>query len=551
MCGIFGGNPELLCDDPEGLLLHRGPDQQGRTMVSSGAQAPFMLGQTRLNVVYKGNVPTPMTRNGATVVFNGEIYNWRELRSDLETIGYDFETQTDTEVALYAYLEWGERCLDRFNGMFALAIWSGGELFIARDRIGKKPVFYTHAGGQFAFASELKCFRKLDFMEVQICENLEFYFDEYTPFQSIRSLKPGEFLKYSPESNRLTLQTWWHLPDGAADIHEEDEAVDGFLALFEDACRLRLAADVPVTVFLSGGTDSSLIQAVLGCDITYTVQFEEFRETIDESSLVKEFAADLGFDARIVVPSREDFLATLPEVARHIEYPVGSFSVYPLFCLARQMRQDGFVVAISGEGADELFNGYFRNELLLAEDDRIADDLRGPYGPLCSKYFGSGLARFCRMATRRGLGGVPALVDFLGHIWDDDASLSRNLRRVEASVFLQPLLTMADRMSMANSIEVRNPYLDYRLIEFSARLADNLRWRDGQGKWVVRRALRRLVGDDLGIVRRKIKHGLPTPANQWLFNKHTFDRREWNHILLGECLRQLGLSHSDVTTAGV
>src|SRR5262249_25069162 len=157
----------------------------------------------------------------------------------------------------------------------------------------------------------------------------------------------------------------------------------------------------------------------------------------------------------------------------------------------------------------ELFNGYFRNELLIREDQALEADFAGPYGTLCQRYFGTPLERFCRMASRQGLAGVPFLLEFFGPLWREERTLAQNLSFVETTIFLQPLLVMADRLSMGNSLEVRNPFLDYRIVEFSTRLADHLKFRDGQGKWLLRQALRRLVGPDLGIARRKIKHGLP------------------------------------------
>src|SRR5262245_26207682 len=247
MCGIFGGTPDLIASDAERLLLHRGPDQQGRLIVRLADGAPLVIGQTRLNVVYKEDVPTPMERDGAVIAFNGEVYNWSALRRELEGKGYRFSTPTDTEVVLCAYLEWGPACLERLNGMFALAIWHADRLFLARDRLGKKPLFYAHGPHGFAFASELKCFTELDFAEVPICQALEFYFDEYTPFRNVRSLKPGEYLVWTPRSNEVTRQTWWHFPEPEPDLDDEDRAVDEFLALFTDACAIRKVADVPVT----------------------------------------------------------------------------------------------------------------------------------------------------------------------------------------------------------------------------------------------------------------------------------------------------------------
>ncbi|HLK12255.1 MAG TPA: asparagine synthase (glutamine-hydrolyzing) [Candidatus Binatia bacterium] len=545
MCGIFGGTPELISRDAERLLHHRGPDQQGRVVVHAQDGAPLMIGQTRLNVVCKADVPTPMQRDGATIAFNGEIYNWRPLRRELEEKGWAFATPTDTEVVLCAYLEWGVECLERFNGMFAIAIWHDGRLFLARDRMGKKPLFYTHGPRGLGFASELKCFRNLDFAEVPICRALEFYFDEHTPFRNVRSVRPGEYLLYAPATNALGARRWWSFPAPVIEYAEEDaaRATEDFLALFTDACRLRMVADVPVTIFLSGGTDSSLIQAVLGCDVSYTVQFAEFEETINERQYVVEYARRRGFEPRIVTPTREDFLETFPDLARCIEFPVGSQSVLPLYCLARRARQDGFVVALSGEGADELFNGYYRNELLLREAESIAVDFDGPYGTLCRRYFGTPVERFCRMASRQGLAGVPFLLEWFEPRWSEERTFAQNLAFLESTVFLQPLLVMADRLSMGNSLEVRNPFLDHRIVEFSTRIADGLKFRDGQGKWLLRRALRELVGPDLGIVTRRIKHGLPAPVNQWLFKSSAFDRKDWNALLFGECLKQLARAH--------
>jgi asparagine synthase (glutamine-hydrolysing) len=543
MCGIFGGAAELISREAARLLHHRGPDQQGQAVVTAAGGRSLIMGQTRLSVVYKEDVPTPMTKGDATIAFNGEIYNWHDLRQALEARGHRFETPTDTEVVLAAYLEWGPACLERFNGMFAIAIWHDDKLFLARDRLGKKPLFYTHDGRGIGFASELKVLRHLDFAEVPICTALEFYFDEYTPFANVKSLRAGEYLLYDANANSVACKRWWTFPEHRTEITDPDQAVQQFLELFTDACRIRKVADVPVTIFLSGGVDSSLIQAVLKLDVSYTVQFQEFERTINERELVVEFAERHGFEPRMVVPTRDEFLSTFADLARHIEFPVGSFSVFPLFCLARAARRDGFVVALSGEGSDELFNGYYRNELLLREERDLAPDFSGPYGTLCSRYFGSPLERFCRMASRQGLQGVPLLLEYFRPLWRSSHSLAQNISLLETTVFMQPLLVMADRLSMGNSLEVRNPFLDYRIVEFSARLADDLKYRNGHGKWLLRQALKQLVGADLGISQRSIKHGLPAPVNQWLFKSSAFDRKDWNHVLLGECLKQLALVH--------
>jgi asparagine synthase (glutamine-hydrolysing) len=551
MCGIFGGTPGMIRANAAVLLRHRGPDQAGQVQVTTSQGQQLSLGQTRLSVVYKEDVATPMQRDGAVICFNGEIYNWRALRGELEAKGHQFFTPTDTEVVLAAFLEWGPACLERLNGMFALAIWHEERLFLARDRLGKKPLFYTHGRTGFGFASELKAMAQLDFAEVPICEALEFYFDEHTPFRNVKSVRPGEYLFYQPASNSIALTRWWSFPEYSPELRDAKVATRAFLELFEDACRIRRAADVPVTIFLSGGIDSSLIQAVLRLGVSYTVQFEEFADTINEKQYVDEFARHLGFEPRIVTPTRDEFLASFSDLARCMEFPVGSFSVLPLFCMARQARADGFVVALSGEGADELFNGYYRNELLLREEATLAPEFGGPYGTLCRRYFGSSLDRFCRMASRSGLSGLAELHELFEPRWRSDYSLAQNMSVIESTIFLQPLLVMADRLSMGNSLEVRNPFLDYRIVEFSSQLADELKFDGQQGKSILRRALTELVGPELGVVRRKIKHGLPAPVNQWLFNSSVFERKDWNHVLLGECLKQLALVHDTTNSKGV
>lgn len=543
MCGIFGGAPELVNEGVEALIRHRGPDQHGHVTVTASNGRQLLLGETRLNVVCKEDVPTPMLRGSSVIVFNGEIYNWTDIRRDLEAKGHTFTTRTDTEVALAAYIEWGPACLHRFNGMFALAIWHDDRLFLARDRLGKKPLFYTHTPAGLGFCSEIKGIRDLDFGQVPICEALEFYFDEHTPFRNVKSVRAGSYLLYDPSTNEATSRSWWTFPEPTNEIDDDEKAISKFIDVFSDACRIRKMADVPVTIFLSGGVDSSLIQAILRLDVSYTVQFAEFEATINERGYVLEFASKFGFEPRIVTPTRDDFFETFPDLARFIEFPVGSFSVLPLYCIARQARRDGFVVALSGEGADELFNGYYRNELLLREAERLEGDMSGPYANLCRRYFGTELERFCRMATRQGLAGIPQLVDFFTPRWSEARSFGQNLSLIEATVFMQPLLVMADRLSMGSSLEVRNPFLDHRVVELSTRLTDRMKFRNGQGKWILRQALRRLVGEDIGITKRSVKHGLPAPVNQWLFKSNAFDRKDWNNVLLGECLRQLVRAH--------
>lgn len=553
MCGIYGGHPELLAADAGGRLRHRGPDQQGHLDTVDAHGRAIRLGQTRLSIVDRHDVPVPLSLGDATIVYNGELYNWRALREQLEALGHRFTTQTDTEVVLAAYLEWGPACLERFNGMFAFAVHRGDTLFLARDRMGKKPLFTVQDhDGRFAFASEVKAFSNLAYRPDPAYERLEFYFDRATPFtaggQPVVSVCPGETLTVSLDTGEATRRTWWRMPEADATLEDDGEALRLFLELFTDACGLRKLADVPVTTFLSGGIDSSLIQAVVKSERTYTVHFEAFDGKIDERPYVRELAERLGFDAQVVMPTKDDLVEHLDTIARSIESPVGSFSLLPLFMLSRAARADGFEVGLSGEGADELFNGYHRTGVLLREEALIERESAGAYGPLARRYFGSGLERFARMASRDGLAGAVELAQLLRPRWREGAALSENISRVEAGVFLQPLLAMADRMSMANGLEMRNPFLDHRIVDLAFRLHPSMKFRDGQGKWLLRRALRELVGGDMGVVTRRDKHGLPAPINRWLFDDDGLGRKPWNALVAERAVTQLVASDAGRST---
>lgn len=540
MCGIFGGHPSRLVSGPSAAIRHRGPDQDGVCLIKDGLGRDFLFGMTRLSIVDKTPMNIPFHFDGYVIVFNGEIYNWKEIRRELEKRGYQFTTNTDTEVVLHAYREYGAACLTKFNGMFAIAIWHESKLFLARDRVGKKPLFFSRSTSEFAFSSEIKAFSGLTFDPVPICEKLEFYFNEHTPYRKIYSLRPGEWITWDSCANRVSSHIWWEFPKYTGCISDEKTALAEFIPLLQSACEMRRVADVPVTLFLSGGIDSSLIQAVLRLPVTFTVQFDEYSNKINELRYTSEYAQALKFENRIVKPTKQDFQSVLNRLARHIEYPVGSFSIYPLFCLGRAASEAGFKVALSGEGADELFNGYVRNQILIDERSRIEEYLMGDYRQLSQRYFGSDLERFTRMANRHEARNDQELLDLFNSYWNHHVPMHHNIAAVEARVFMQPLLVMADRMSMANSIEVRNPFLDYRIIEFSAKLAPKLRYRDGQGKYLLRLALKELVGHlNLGITNRHVKHGLPAPVNQWMLNTDGFDRSAWNQMVMSECLKQL------------
>jgi asparagine synthase (glutamine-hydrolysing) len=540
MCGVLGGVNTRFDASSVELLRHRGPDQTDLVQERLDDARTLTFGQTRLNVVDRRDIKLPIRRHGATILFNGEIYNWLELRKELEDLGSSFETRTDTEVALAAYQQWGTGCLSRFNGMFALAIWDGRRFFCARDRMGKKPLFYRLSRGCFEFASEIKAFSDLSFVGNEIFDLLEFCPNEHTIYRDIFGLKPGHYLLYDPSCGTLETASYWDIPHHAGDrISSRRAAVDRFIELLEDSVRLRTRADVPITLFLSGGIDSSLLAALARPTEAYTCQFSEFASTINEEDYARDLASRLGIQLHVVRPTREEFVCDLPKLAYHLEMPTGSFSVFPLYCLAKAARQDGYKVVLSGEGSDELFGGYARNEFLLAHTLDASDHRVAQYMSMLRRFEGSDLDRFCRMASRSGLQGAALLRSYLSSLWSGQKSMVDNMCYVEARVFLQPLLQMADRMTMANSLEARNPFLDHRIVEFAFMLDDSLKFRDGVGKWIVKAAADKVLPAGSLALARTVKHGLPTPVNLWVQGSHSFDRKYWNALMTAECIKSL------------
>ncbi|UCC30772.1 MAG: asparagine synthase (glutamine-hydrolyzing) [Phycisphaerales bacterium] len=549
MCGILGGiNTDFDGQTPD-RLRHRGPDQARLVTEEVPGHGTITLGQTRLNIVDRCDIDLPVRVGDNTILFNGEIYNHPELRTELKQLGWTFQTKTDTEVALVSYLQWGPECLDRFNGMFALAIWDGRRFFCARDRMGKKPLFYRCGAGRFEFASEIKAFSNLEFVSQDVFDLFEFCFNEHTLYRDIFSLGPGSFLVYDLAGGTCHTQSYWDIKQQVEHkISDERQAVDTFIGLMEDAVGVRLRADVPVSLFLSGGLDSAIIASLSGVEEAFTCQFTEFARTINEEEYARNLADSLGITLNFVRPTRDEFLKDLAAMAYHLEMPTGSFSVFPLYRLAKACHRGGYKVVLSGEGSDELFAGYVRNEFLLSDQHTSNDPKRRNYASMLRRYNGSDLDRFCRMASRSGLAGASLMKMFLAEQWSDRKSMLENICYVESRIFLQPLLQMADRMCMAHSVEARCPYLDHRIVEFAFSLDDSLRYRDGTGKWIVHQAARKLLPRGSLVLQRPVKHGLPTPVNLWMQGRHSFDRRYWNTLMTAECIKSLLTSSEPVAT---
>jgi asparagine synthase (glutamine-hydrolysing) len=553
MCGIAGFNWEdaALAERMNTVQQHRGPDGRG-VRVAGGVT----LAHRRLSIIDlsdSGLQPMPNEDGSLHVIFNGEIYNYIELAEELRQLGHKFRTRTDTEVILHAYEEWGQECLDRFNGMFAFAIHDAPRrrLFLARDRFGIKPLHYWLAGGRFLFASEIKAI--LEFPEVprrpdelSVYDYLVFNcynHTERTFFEGIRSLRPGECATFDLAGGTLALRQWYEIPVGREQpVADEKDAVGKFRELFFDAIRLRLTrADVEVGSCLSGGLDSSSIvcsmhhlgEARARDHQTFSILFPNTE--IDESPYVQEVVKLAGLRSHVTSSSAARLLEDLERLVYHQDEPFGGPSIFAQWEVMRLAHAQGIKVLLDGQGADELmagylfFQGYLMLEYLLSGHPCAAAAEAAGFLRLHGRRTDPFLAAALFLAPRRLKNflarrymRVPLAAEFAARQaaasnvpaqMYSRVSLNQALAyRVRFS--LPQLLREEDRNSMAFSIESRLPFLDYRLVEYLFSLGPQFKVRRGMTKHILREAMRGVLPEN---VRMRLgKLGFPTPVVQWL-----------------------------------
>ncbi len=556
MCGLAGIVDFSAPVDPRRanemarLLGHRGPDDQG-----TYADTDVALAHRRLSIIdlsAAGRQPMSDETGRYQLVYNGEIYNYRELRSELESHGHIFRTQTDTEVVLTAFREWSTRCVERFNGMWALAIWDSArhELFCSRDRFGVKPLYYRNDGTQLVFASELKAFRAdshaLRPNVTAVRDFLEQGYVDHTPqtfFAGIEQLPPAHSLIFRQEGLRVFRHWRLELREPPAD------PVGTFRELFVDAVRLRLRSDVPIGSCLSGGLDSSAIvctvESLLRDDgeaakqigprqRTFTAYFED--RGLDERPFAEAVVERTGAHSHWVSFSGDDVLKDLPAIVYAHDEPFRSTSIIAQWYVMSAARDAGVKVMLDGQGGDELLAGYygyfgffFADLLLQGRLHDLRAELaayRGLHGrsraataaALARPFVPERLAWFVR-AKLEGrslihpdLRGRPS---FDGNANGFPDRLRRQLHRVLVQR-LPELLHYEDRNSMAHSLEARVPFLDYRLVELAFSLDGRQLIENGRTKMVLRRALRDLL--PAPVLDRVDKLGFATPEGRWLRN---------------------------------
>jgi asparagine synthase (glutamine-hydrolysing) len=562
MCGIAGKfnfdaarpiEPDRLVAMTS-VVAHRGPDAAGY-FIGPG----IGLGHRRLSIIDLSTGGQPLCNEDRTVwvIFNGEIYNFAEIRSELESCGHQFRTHTDTEVIVHAYEQWGDSAVDRFRGMFAFALWDEPKrrLLLVRDRLGVKPLYYSPTASGITFGSEIKSLLEdSDVPRDWSAEALDAYLTlQYVPcpqtmYRGIWKLPPGHLLV--AERGRVSTKRYWDLRfTGDGNPAREDEYLEQLDALVNESVRLRLISDVPLGAFLSGGIDSSAVVASMaetcaGRVVTTTVGFDE--QGFNELEYARAVARHLGVEQHETIV-RPDIVDLLPKLAWHFDEPFADSSAVPTYYVSQAAREH-VTVALSGDGGDELWAGYTRHR--VEQWELTARRWLGPAGGTLA----GRLARHLPLSVKgarsvRHLALSPAEAyarkhayglfesDVRGALYSHDFTnqvrhadpfagfraaydacssndpLDRALYVDVKTYLVDDIMTKVDRMSMAVSLEAREPLLDHKLLEFAAAVPTSLKLKNGRSKYLLRRLLERRI--PRAIVDRP-KHGFEAPIGAWL-----------------------------------
>ena len=542
-------------------LSHRGPDDEGFYIEKN-----IGLAQRRLSILDLsplGHQPMFYDGKNLVIVFNGEIYNYIEVREELLKLGYKFRSESDTEVILAAYREWGTDCLGKFNGMWAFVIYDRKKklIFASRDRMGVKPFYYLYDKKKFLFASEIKAI--LAHPEVKALPNEKIVWDylisgltdhsEQTFFKGIKELRGGYYLIL--KNNKLQIKKYWDLnPDKKAENLNDFDFQKKFQELFLDSVRLRLRSDVPIGTCLSGGLDSSAIVCAINDFLkkegkiaqigqwqkTFSAAYDDKKyKDCDERKYIDEVIHKTKAKSYLIFPSGKKLVDEIEEVIYHQDYPFCSTSIYAQWNVFRLAKQNGMKVMLDGQGSDELLAGYhpyfgiyfsellrkFNIPRLIYESIMYSRKHDRPVSGIFKDLF-LGLAR------RGILGGIASR--FMKNQWPEyDVFEPSWKNKFPSHTFDRPtgdflkdglhnhlkysitsLLRYEDRDSMAFGIESRVPFLDYRFVEFVYSLADNQKIRHGETKWIMREALKGVLPEK--IRTRQDKIGFATPEEYWM-----------------------------------
>ncbi|MCH7677738.1 asparagine synthase (glutamine-hydrolyzing) [candidate division KSB1 bacterium] len=564
MCGICGVTyfdrernvlehlVKSMCD----VIRHRGPDDEG--WITKGN---YGIGMRRLSIIdlFTGRQPISNEDDSIWIVFNGEIYNHVELRNKLIKKGHKFQTKCDTEVIVHAYEEYGEECPKKLNGMFGFAILDLKKqiLFLSRDRLGIKPLYYYHDSKKFAFGSELKSIlqvpnipREVDLRALDLFLTFEYIPSPYSIFQGIRKLPPGHSLTL--KDGRINIREYWDLDFDEKDI-PEGELCEQLLELFQDAVKIRLMSDVPLGAFLSGGIDSSAIVAMMSRVMdrpvkTFSIGFKE--DTYNESHYAQQIANHFNTEHHVEI-IEPNALELAEKLVGFLDEPFGDFSIFPTYLVSKMARKH-VTVSLSGDGGDELFAGYdtyIANKAGRAYE-RLPRLLRNAMHPILSRIPPTEKKKGLINRAKRFVEGMELPADLEHTRWmiflqegekiklySDDLQdtlngsdsfefirnyfnrvntsdpLNRQLYVDIKSYLVDNILVKVDRMSMATSLETRVPFLDHRFVEFSATIPSRLKLQGKNTKYLFKKAMADVLPPQ---ILNRSKEGFSIPIKNWL-----------------------------------
>ena len=547
MCGIVGfvgarDNAQEILQAMMDRIAHRGPDGQGQFL-----EGPVALGQRRLSIIdlEGGRQPMYNEDESLVVVFNGEIYNFQALREELTAAGHTFATRSDTEVLLHGYEQWGREMLDRLRGMFTFAIWDRREktLFCARDHFGIKPLYYyRNEAGELLFGSEIKSFldhpgfrKELNEDQLSLYLSYQYSPGEDTFFRGVKKLLPAHWMEW--KDGRLTVQRYWKpafTPDEGPSLADWERAISDAM---KESVAAHKIADVEVGSFLSSGVDSSYMAALAGVDKTFTVGFAN--KQYDETDYAREFSAHIGVKNHAYRITPEEYWANLGRIQYHMDEPLADAASVALYFVNREAAKQ-VKVCLSGEGADEFFGGYniYKEPFTVSWYDRLPLWLRRGVGALAALLPPvpgvNFLVRRGRPLEERYIGNTNLmgerqkrrlLKNYTGRILPTDLSRPyfedtrgqdpvTRMETCDLNLWMVgDILLKADKMSMANSLELRVPFLDRKVFELACRIPTRCKVNAGQTKIAMRGAAEMTIPAKTA---DKKKLGFPVPVRAWL-----------------------------------
>ena len=539
MCGIYITNIPFAEHDVKKKLetiQFRGPDYIGIKKMDS-----LIMGHLRLSILDLDiRSHQPMEVEDFTIVYNGEIYNFEEIKNKLLTLGYTFHTTGDTEVLLKGYMEWGEALVPKLNGMFAFAIYNAAtrKIFCSRDRLGVKPFYYSWKEGKFEICSQLRPISQnkvIDEDAISMYLDCTYIPSPYTVYKDVYKLPPGNNLEIDLNTQKITIKEYWNLKDVTDEGLSYKDAKDQLHKLLKDAVKIRLQADVPFGSFLSGGIDSALISSIAAKIYkepikTFSIGFEDPK--YDESKIAAQYAKIMGAEHTETICKPEDILQMLPKLIEVYDEPFGDSSALPSLLLNKVTKQY-VTMALSGDGGDESFLGYnhfdwvakFKNLIKVPFGIRIiaskmlwANALKSKTEPIRrilnikskNEFIAGVFVGYNSIVKKRNLDW---LSNYSGYkFWSKD--LFQSTADLNIKLWLENDSNVkVDRASMAYSVEVRSPFLDYRIIEFARTLPISYRYLPGRKKRILRDILKEYIPEE---IFDQPKRGFAVPIGQWI-----------------------------------